>query len=212
MKRRFALTAIAALTLALGASIAAGQTSGTGSSTSAPASKSTTTTRSGATGTSQATLTSERAHRASRIIGMDVVNRQGEKVGDIEDIVLDRNGNAAYAVVSTGGFLGIGEKLHAIPWRSLQTNTGADKFVLDISKDRLSRAPGFDANNWPNVNDPKWSAENRKHFPEAGQAGTSSTAATSRDRTTGMQESGKKPATSGGVGKVPATGGGTDTK
>lgn len=107
----------------------------------------------------------ERTQRATKIIGVDVVNRQGEKVGDIEDIVLDRNGSVAYAVVSTGGFLGVGDRLHAVPWRSLQTDTGTDKFVLDVDKQRLGKAPGFDNNTFPDINQPKWSAENRKHFP-----------------------------------------------
>jgi sporulation protein YlmC with PRC-barrel domain len=106
----------------------------------------------------------ERTHRASKIIGMDVVNGKGEKVGDVEDIVLDSKGNVAYAVVSTGGFLGVGDRLHAIPWTSLRTHTGKDNFMLDVDRERLKGAPGFDQSNWPDVNDPKWSDENRRYF------------------------------------------------
>ena len=106
----------------------------------------------------------ERTHRASKIIGVDVVNGKGEKIGDVEDIVLDSKGNVVYAVVSTGGFLGMGDRLHAIPWSSLRTDTGKDNFLLDVDRDRLRSAPGFDQANWPDVNDPKWSDENRRHF------------------------------------------------
>ena len=107
----------------------------------------------------------ERVHRASKIIGTDVINRQGEKIGDIEDIVLDSKGSIAYAVVSTGGFLGIGDRLHAVPWQSLQTQTGRSAFILDIDRERLKNAPGFDKKNWPNLADEKWSIENSRHFP-----------------------------------------------
>ncbi len=111
----------------------------------------------------------ERTHRVSKIIGTDVVNSKGEKIGDVEDIVLDAKGNVAYAVVSTGGFLGMGDKMHAVPWSAIRTTTGTDNFVLDIDKDRLRSAPGFDQSSWPNVNDPKWSSDNRRHFPESGK-------------------------------------------
>ena len=115
----------------------------------------------------------ERTHRASKIIGMDVVNGKGEKVGDVEDIVLDSKGNVAYAVVSTGGFLGMGDRLHAVPWSSLYTTTGKDNFVLEVDRERLRSAPGFDQSNWPDVNDPKWSSENRRYFVPASKANQS---------------------------------------
>jgi len=107
----------------------------------------------------------ERRHRASKIIGTNVRNRQGEKIGDVEDIVLDRNGTVAYAVVSTGGFLGIGDRLHAIPWKALQPVANEDHLVLDIDRKRLQAAPGFPANTWPNFNDEKWNADNRLAYP-----------------------------------------------
>jgi sporulation protein YlmC with PRC-barrel domain len=123
----------------------------------------------------------ERQHRASKIIGMDVVNRQGEKVGDIHDIVLDQQGNVSHAVVSTGGFLGIGERLHAVPWNSLDRDAEGQKIVLDVDRDRLRNAPGFDRNNWPNLTDQQWRQDNQRYFPQTGAGAT-------RDRTTGMQQ------------------------
>lgn len=125
----------------------------------------------------------ERVHRASKIIGTDVINRQGEKIGDIEDIVLDGKGTIAYAVVSTGGFLGIGDRLHAVPWQSLQTQTGRSAFILDIDKERLKNAPGFDKKNWPNLSDDKWSSENSRHFPREHPTGSAPRAASSAANT-----------------------------
>ncbi len=107
----------------------------------------------------------ERRHRASKIIGTHVRNRQGDKIGDIEDIVLDRNGSVAYAVVSTGGFLGIGDRLHAVPWKSLQLQANEDFYVLDVDRKRLQAAPGFPGSSWPNFNDERWNTENRRAWP-----------------------------------------------
>ena len=120
----------------------------------------------------------ERTHRVSKIIGTDVVNSKGEKIGDVEDIVLDAKGNVAYAVVSTGGFLGMGDKMHAVPWAAIRTSTGTDNFMLDVDKDRLKSAPGFDQSSWPNVNDAKWSTENRRYFPASGTTRSSTTSPT----------------------------------
>ena len=107
----------------------------------------------------------ERGHRGSKIIGTDVRNLRNQKIGEITDIVLDDGGTVAYAVVATGRFLGMRGKLHAVPWRALQTNaSGRDFFVLDIDKERLAKVPGFEPRSWPDFADERWSAENRKHF------------------------------------------------
>ena len=161
-----------ALTLALGVTLAAAQPAGNAASGTSGSKEPRAAPSSGArdAADSSARQAAQRMHRASRIIGTDVMNRQGEKVGDIEDIVLDRNGNVAYAIVSTGGFLGLGERLHAIPWRSLEASPGTDRFLLDIDRDRLARAPGFDHNSFPDVSDARWSAENKRHFPAARSA------------------------------------------
>lgn len=106
----------------------------------------------------------QRLHRVSKIIGSDVRNTRGERIGDIEDLILDRNGNVSHAVVSTGGFLGIGDRLHAVPWALIQTPPGRDFRVLDIDKNRLKNAPNFDPKNWPSVIDERWSEENNRHY------------------------------------------------
>lgn len=87
---------------------------------------------------------------ASTLTGNNVVNLAGETLGEIEEIMLDvEQGTIAYAVMSSGGFLGIGEKLFAIPWRALQLDTDRKAFVLDVEKSHFDKAPGFDSTHWP---------------------------------------------------------------
>lgn len=96
--------------------------------------------------------------KGSTFIGADVENPQGQDLGDIKDVVIDRaSGRIAYAVVSFGGFLGMGEKLFAVPWGAFsQPSENKDKFVLAVDKERLTNAPGFDTNNWPQMASQEW--------------------------------------------------------
>lgn len=95
---------------------------------------------------------------SSSINGNDVYNRQGESLGDIKEIMLDmHNGRVSYAVLSFGGFLGMGDKLFAVPWSALTLDTVNERFTLDVEKTRLESAPGFDKDSWPNMADPTWS-------------------------------------------------------
>jgi sporulation protein YlmC with PRC-barrel domain len=89
--------------------------------------------------------------RASNVIGADVHNKADEDIGDISDLVVDTNtGRITYAVLSYGGFLGMGDKLFAVPVGALATKADDNKFVIDVTKERLKNAPGFDKDNWPN--------------------------------------------------------------
>lgn len=95
---------------------------------------------------------------ADTLIGDSVVNGQEDDLGDIKEIMLDmRTGQVAYAVLSFGGFLGMGEKLFAVPWQALQLDTVNKRFVLNIDKERLKNAPGFDPDAWPDMSDVGWS-------------------------------------------------------
>jgi sporulation protein YlmC with PRC-barrel domain len=96
--------------------------------------------------------------KGSNFIGADVENPQGQNLGDIKYVVIDRaSGRITYAVVSFGGFLGVGEKLFAVPWGAFsQPKADKDKFVLDIDKERLKNAPGFDDHNWPQMASQEW--------------------------------------------------------
>jgi sporulation protein YlmC with PRC-barrel domain len=94
---------------------------------------------------------------ASTLTGDDVYNLQDEKLGDVKDIMLDmRTGKVAYAVLSFGGFLGMGEKLFAVPWAALKLDTDNKRFTLNADKERLENAPGFDKDSWPDMADPVW--------------------------------------------------------
>jgi sporulation protein YlmC with PRC-barrel domain len=89
---------------------------------------------------------------ADTLIGEDVYNHEDEDLGDIKEIMLDmRGGQIAYAVLSFGGWLGMGDKLFAVPWQALQLDTANKRFLIDVSKDHLKNAPGFDKDNWPDM-------------------------------------------------------------
>jgi sporulation protein YlmC with PRC-barrel domain len=102
---------------------------------------------------------------AGTLIGDDVYNHKGENVGDIKEIMLDmHSGKVSYAVMSFGGFLSMGEKLFAVPWSALTLDTNNKRFVLNVEKDRLERAPGFDKDKWPNMSDPSWAKEINSYY------------------------------------------------
>jgi len=97
---------------------------------------------------------------ADTLQGDKVVNTKGESLGKIEDIMLDvSSGRIAYAVLSFGGILGIGNKLFAIPWHALTLDADRECFVLDVDESRLKTAPGFDEDHWPSMADPTWASE-----------------------------------------------------
>lgn len=94
------------------------------------------------------------------LIGKDVYNLEGDDLGVIKDIMLDmRSGRVIYAVLSCTTFFSLGEKLFAVPWRALTLDTECKRFTLDIDRDRLKDAPGFDKNRWPDMADPHWQME-----------------------------------------------------
>jgi sporulation protein YlmC with PRC-barrel domain len=94
---------------------------------------------------------------ADTLIGNDVYSRDDEDLGDIKEIMLDTvSGDVCYAVLSYGGFLGIGEKLFAVPWSALKLDTENKRFILDIDSSKLESAPGFDKDKWPNMADETW--------------------------------------------------------
>lgn len=87
---------------------------------------------------------------ATTIIGDKVLNTAGEQLGSIKELMIDLDeGLIAYAVLSFGGFLGFGDKLFAIPWEALTIDTENHAFILDIDKEVLENAPGFDKDHWP---------------------------------------------------------------
>ena len=86
------------------------------------------------------------------------MNPHGQWLGDIEEVVIDTAaGKVAYAVLSARKkWLGLGEKWFAIPWHTLQQSEGLGTFTLNVDKETLQKAPGFDKDNWPNRATTRW--------------------------------------------------------
>jgi sporulation protein YlmC with PRC-barrel domain len=82
------------------------------------------------------------AIRAKKVIGSNVTDPSGKKIGQVEDVVLDKQSNSIlFAVVGFGGFLGVAEKYHPIPWSSLDYDPANDAYVVEYTKDQLQAAP-----------------------------------------------------------------------
>ena len=101
-----------------------------------------------------------RVMSASTLTGDRVVNAAGDDLGKIDDIMIDvPTGRVGYAVLSFGGFLGLGDKLFAIPWSRLALDEDRHVFVFDVDKATLEKAPGFDKDNWPDMADRAWGTQ-----------------------------------------------------
>lgn len=112
------------------------------------------------TTTTEAGTKYRRVLSASTLAGDRVVNSAGEHIGKIDEIMIDTpTGRVAYAVLSFGGFLGMGDKLFAIPWSRLSLDEGNKQFLLNVDKETLKKAPGFDKDNWPDMADRTWGTE-----------------------------------------------------
>ena len=99
------------------------------------------------------------------VIGSKVINQQNEDLGKIEDIVIDDDaGRIAYAVLSFGGFLGMGDKYFAIPWEALRFNLSDKHALLNVDKKLLENAPGFGKDSWPNMADATWGNQIFSHY------------------------------------------------
>jgi sporulation protein YlmC with PRC-barrel domain len=123
---------------------------------------------------------------ADTLIGDSVVNGQDEDLGDIKEIMIDmRSGQVAYAVLSFGGFLGIGEKLFAVPWQAMHLDTVNKRFVLNVDKAKLKNAPGFDPDAWPDMSDVAWSDQIHAFYGTDPTMGSSAGAVGSGRGTTG---------------------------
>lgn len=109
------------------------------------------------------------AWRASQLEKLNVRNDAGDKIGTIEDMVISPDGRVAYVALGFGGFLGMGEKLFAVPWNVLRfhraDNANNENFVvLNTNKDELKNMPGFDKNHWPDFADPNFTKEIDQYY------------------------------------------------
>ena len=103
------------------------------------------------------TQTIRRTLSATSLIGEPVENAEGENLGTLKDIMLDvQSGRVAYAVLDFGGFMGMGNKLFAIPFGAFRVDEGAHALILSADRETLKSAEGFDKNNWPDTTDPEW--------------------------------------------------------
>lgn len=103
--------------------------------------------------------------KASNIIGTAIINAEGKDLGNVKEIVIDRaTGKVAYIAVAFGGFLGMGEKLFAIPFNAFNYDNTEEKYILNIAREKLESAEGFDADTWPSMSEEKWHRTIHQHY------------------------------------------------
>jgi sporulation protein YlmC with PRC-barrel domain len=102
---------------------------------------------------------------ADTLEGNKVVNLEGDDLGSISEIMIDvPKGRIAYAVLSFGGILGMGDKLFAVPWNALILDADEKCFILNVDKQVLKNAPGFDKDHWPSMADQRWASDIHTHY------------------------------------------------
>lgn len=106
-----------------------------------------------------------RVMRSGTIVGSAVRNLKGDDLGKISELMIDvTTGRIAYAVLAYGGFLGMGDKLFAIPWEALMARSDERQFVLDLDEETLKTAPGFDKDHYPTTADTNWLSNVYTHY------------------------------------------------
>jgi hypothetical protein len=97
-----------------------------------------------------ATDETDRLISSDKAVGTAVYNRQGEHLGSVYNLMIDKySGQVAYAVMSFGGFLGMGESYHPLPWRTLTYDTRQGGYVVDLDRTRLEKAPSYTSRTAP---------------------------------------------------------------
>ena len=115
------------------------------------------------------TLATDRYTRAlinsNQVEGTAVFNLQGERLGSVDCVMIDKQkGHVAYAVMAFGGFLGLGEKRHPVPWASMTYDTSKDGYVIPLSKEELKEAPTLDPDQYSQLGDPDYDAAVYTHY------------------------------------------------
>src|SRR5271155_2094061 len=102
---------------------------------------------------------------ASKVQGTEVYNSEGESLGSIHDLMIDKiSGNVAYPIMSFGGFLGIGNSYHPLPWSLLQYDTSLGGYVIEIDKRRLEDAPSYPVGTEPAWGDPEYEGKLHDYY------------------------------------------------
>ena len=108
------------------------------------------------TGTQQSLISSE------RVQGTTVYSPNGDEIGSIDHVMIDKqSGRVAYAVMSFGGFLGMGESHHALPWNALKYDTSLGGYRTDVTEDQLRAAPEYSESSWT---DRDWDRRTYDHY------------------------------------------------
>jgi hypothetical protein len=101
-----------------------------------------------------ATDETDRLISSDKAVGTEVYNRRGEHLGSVYNLMIDKySGQVAYAVMSFGGFLGMGESYHPLPWRTLTYDTRQGGYVVDLDRTRLEKAPSYTSRTAPDWSD-----------------------------------------------------------
>jgi sporulation protein YlmC with PRC-barrel domain len=111
--------------------------------------------------------TTHAIYAAGAFKGAVVYNYAGQTLGKVDEFVLDfDSGRITYVVISLGGFLGLGDKLFAIPWELVAIRPDEHAFYADVEKQLLIDAPSFDRKNWPGMSDSAWAENIRAHYAQ----------------------------------------------
>ena len=116
---------------------------------------------------SQSVETDETSNLISsdKVDGTAVYNREGEKLGSIHSVMIDKiSGKVAYAVMSFGGFLGMGDSYHPLPWHVLTYDTGQGGYVVDLDRNKLEEAPTYATSETPNWSDRRWGQQVHDYY------------------------------------------------
>jgi hypothetical protein len=102
---------------------------------------------------------------SDKVEGTAVYNREGEKLGSINSVMIDKiSGQVAYAVMSFGGFLGMGDRYHPLPWHVLTYDTGQGGYLIDLDPSMLEGAPTYGATEMPNWSDRRWGQQLHEYY------------------------------------------------
>jgi sporulation protein YlmC with PRC-barrel domain len=103
--------------------------------------------------------------KSKNVVNKCVKNLSKENLGEINEMILDKKtGQVAYLVLESGAFLGLGGKLFALPWNSVNYNADDDCFILNIDNEKLKNAPGFDKDHWPDMADRTFGMSISKYY------------------------------------------------
>ena len=106
-----------------------------------------------------------RSLSASTLIGNKVINLGRDELGTIRELIVDLTmSQISYAIISYGGFLGIGEKLFVVPWNAMVLDPDQQAFILNIKRDIFEQNEGIDKDNWPNFSDRVWGEHIHQYY------------------------------------------------